>query len=104
MSITTIHIMDTPGGGVTVLTTAGQHVPGAKYTPAQTLAHLALYDLEKCASDVRYWHGKDPALQLVQELVDPEAFGHAVTLEVRLRACDVLARPRLAAAETAGAA
>lgn len=103
MPITTIHIMDTPGGGVTVLTTAGQPIPGASCTPAQALASQVLDACEHTASDVRFWQGKDPALQLVQELVDPEGFGHAVTQEVRLRACDVLARPRLAPTETAGA-
>ncbi|MBF9263916.1 hypothetical protein [Paracidovorax cattleyae] len=103
MAITTIHIMDTPGGGVTVLTTAGEPIPGSSCTPAQTLATQVLGTCVLRASDVRYWQGKDRALDLVRQLTDPEDFGHAVTAEVRQRACEVLARDRVAI-ETAGAA
>lgn len=103
MAITTIHIMDTPGGGVTVLTTAGEPIQGAPRTPAMSLAEQVLGTCVLRASDVRYWQGKDRALDLVRQLTDPEDFGHAVTAEVRQRACEVLARGRVTA-ETAGVA
>lgn len=96
----TIHITDTPGGGVTVLTTAECPHPGARLTPAQALATDVLNTCSHRASDVRYWQGADQALALVQELVDPEGYGHAATHDVRRRAFQVLGRtPSSQAAE-----
>ncbi len=88
----TIHLTDLPGGGVTVHTTAGQPIPGARLSPAQALATDLLNECGHRASDVRYWQGKDPAMALMHELVDPEGFGHSVTPEVRRRASQVLGR------------
>lgn len=88
----TIHISDTAGGGVTVLTTAGTPQPGQRLTPAEALATDVLSSCTRRASEMRYWQGQDPALALARELLDPEGFGHAVPREVRLRAAAVLGR------------
>ncbi|MDP3228370.1 MAG: hypothetical protein Q8N13_10400 [Acidovorax sp.] len=90
---TTLHIIDQPGGGVIVYTTAGTPLPGQRLTPGQALATDLLNECTHRASDVRYWHGKDKAMELVSDLVDPDGFGYAVTSEVHRAACRVLGRP-----------
>ncbi|MFI8616513.1 hypothetical protein ACIGHN_13510 [Acidovorax sp. NPDC077693] len=90
---TTIHIIDQPGGGVMVYTTAGTSLPGQRLTPGQALATDLLTQCAHRASDVRYWHGKDKAMELVQELVDPEQYGYAVSHEVFRAASRLLGRP-----------
>lgn len=79
---TTIHIIDQPGGGIMVYTTAGTPLPGQRLTPGQALATDLLNVCTHRASDVRYWHGKDKAMELVRELVDPDQYGYAVSAEV----------------------
>ena len=37
-TVTTIHLIDQPGGGITVCTTAGTPHPGQRLTPGQALA------------------------------------------------------------------
>ncbi len=96
---TTIHITDLPGGGVMVHTTAGSPLPGQRLTPAQALATDLLSQCAHRASDVRYWHGKDKALALAQELVDPEGFAHSISAEVFKRAAQLLGMPRIHNAE-----
>lgn len=88
----TIHITDIAGGGVTVLTTAGTPLPGLRLTPAEALATDLLNTCARRASDVHYWQGKDRALDLVQELINPDELGYAVTDTVRRRASAVLGR------------
>lgn len=88
----TIHITDEPGGGVAVLTTAGTPLPGMRLSPAEALATDVLATCAHRAGGVRYWHGKDRALDLVQEILDPEGFGYCVTAEVHARAREVLDR------------
>ena len=88
----TIHITDTAGGGVTVLTTAGMPLPGLRLTPAEALATDLINTCTHRASDVHYWQGKDRALELLQELVNPDELGYDVSETVRRRACVVLGR------------
>lgn len=90
---TTIHIIDQPGGGVMVYTTAGSPLPGQRLTPGQALATDLLNQCTHRASDVRYWHGKDKALELVQDLLNPEQYGYAVSGEVHRAARRVLGLP-----------
>lgn len=90
---TTIHIIDQPGGGIMVYTTSGSPLPGQRLTPGQALATDLLNLCTHRASDVRYWHGKDRAMELVHELVDPDQYGYAVSAEVHRAACRVLGRP-----------
>lgn len=92
MTTITIHLTDTADGGVTVLTTAGTPILGARLTPAQALATDLLNDCNHRSTGVRYWQGEDQALSLVQELVDPEGFAHTVGPEVFRRAAQVLGR------------
>lgn len=89
----TIHLTDTAGGGVTVLTTAGTPLPGAPLTPAQALATDLLSQCTHRASDVRYWQGADKALALVRDLLDPDQYGYAVSSEVHGAARQVLGMP-----------
>ncbi|WP_313074965.1 hypothetical protein [Melaminivora sp.] len=86
----TIHITEAAGGLVTVLTSAAQPIPGARLSPAEALATDMLAVCNHRARAVHYWQGRDQMLELVRDLVDPEAFGWAVTEEVRRRACRVL--------------
>lgn len=86
----TIHITDAPDGSIAVLTTAAQPIPGARLTPAEALATDVLATCIHRARSVSYWQGKDHALALVRELLDPDGFGYSVTPEVRNRARDVL--------------
>lgn len=86
----TIHITDLPTGGVLVSTSAATPLRGVRLTPAQALATDLLATCGHRASDVRYWQAKDPAYALVQRLLSPEDFGHAVTAEVRDAAREVL--------------
>lgn len=94
-STTTIHVIDQPGGGVMVYTTAGSPLPGQRLTPGQALATDLLNTCTHRASDVRYWHGKDKAMELVNDLLCPEQYGYAVSREVRDAARDVLGIPRV---------
>ena len=90
---TTIHIIDQPGGGVMVYTTAGTPLPGQRLTPAQALATDLLNQCARRASDVRYWHGKDKALALVRDLLDPDQYGYSVSHEVHQAARRLLGGP-----------
>lgn len=92
-STITIHITDEPGGGVTVRTTAGTPMPGARLTPAQALATDLLNECAHRASDVRYWQGKDRALEFVESCLNPEGNGFAVSAYVRDQARHVLGLP-----------
>ena len=92
-STTTLHIIDLPGGGVMVYTTAGTPLPGQRLTPGQALATDLLSQCTHRASDVRYWHGVDRAMELTRSLLDPEQFGYAVTAEVHRAARRVLGLP-----------
>lgn len=92
---TTIHIVDQPGGGVTVYTTAGSPLPGQRLTPGQALATDLLNLCTHRASDVRYWHGRDKALELVNDLLCPEQYGYAVSREVHNAARRVLGIPEV---------
>lgn len=94
----TIHITDTPGGGVTVLTTAGTPLPGLCLTPAEGLALDLLTICTHRASDVHYWQGKDRALGLLQDLINPDELGYEASATVRRRASAVLGRLEGAAA------
>lgn len=90
---TTIHIIDQPCGGVMVYTTAGTPLPGQRLSPGQALATDLLNLCTHRASDVRYWHGKDKAMELVRELVDPDQYGYSVSAEVHRAACRLLGLP-----------
>lgn len=85
----TIHIHDTPDG-VAVLTSAAQPIAGAPLSPAQALAADVLAVCARRAGAISYWQGKDPAMSLVRELIDPEGYGWAVSPEVRRSAARVL--------------
>ena len=91
--ITTIHIIDQPCGGVMVYTTAGTPLPGQRITPGQALATDLITQCTHRASDVRYWHGEDKALALVQHLLNPDQYGWAISSEVRRVAARVLGLP-----------
>lgn len=101
---TSIHIIDLPGGGVMVYTTSGSPIPGQRLTPGQALATDLLNLCTHRASDVRYWHGKDKALELVQELINPDQYGYAVSGEVARAARRVLGLPLLSAMQEAAPA
>ena len=90
---TTIHVIDQPGGGVMVYTTAGSPLPGQRLTPGQALATDLLNLCTHRASDVRYWHGKDKAMELVRDLLDPDQYGYAVGPEVHRAARRLLGMP-----------
>lgn len=90
---TTIHIIDQPGGGVIVYSTGGSPIPGQRLTPGQALATDLLSQCTHRASDVRYWHGTDKALELVSDLINPDQYGHAVSAEVHRAARRVLGMP-----------
>ncbi len=90
---TTIHIIDQPGGGVMVYTTGGAPIPGQRLSPGQALATDLLNQCTHRASDVRYWHGADRALELVRDLINPDQYGHAVSPEVHRAARRVLGMP-----------
>lgn len=92
---TTIHIIDQPGGGVMVYTTAGSPLPGQRLTPGQALATDLLTQCTHRASDVRYWHSADKPLDFVQSVLDPERNGWAVSELVRDQARMVLGIPRV---------
>ena len=87
---TTIHIIDQPGGGVMVYTTAGTPLPGPRRSPAEALATALLKGCTPRATEVRYWHGKDKAMELVRDLVDPDQYGYAVSPEVHRAASRLL--------------
>lgn len=93
----TIHITDAPGGGVTVLTTAGQPFPGERLTPAQALATDLLNTCVRQASDVRYWGERDRALELVNDLLTPDQYGWSVNRDVHNAARRVLGIPTVGA-------
>jgi hypothetical protein len=88
----TIQVIDQPGGGVTVSTNAAQPHVGDRLTPAQALATDLLNQCTHRASDVRYWGDADPARVLLERLLDPDQFGHAVSAEVRHEARLALGR------------
>ena len=92
-NITTLHIIDQPGGGVLVYTTAGTPLPGQRLTPGQALATDLLNQCTHRASDVRYWHGRDKAMELVRDLINPDEFGYSVPPEVARAARSVLGLP-----------
>lgn len=92
-NVTTIHIHDLPQGGVMVYTTGGAPIPGQRLSPGQALATDLLNQCTHRASDVRYWHGRDKALELVRNLINPDEYGYAVSREVRQAACRVLGLP-----------
>lgn len=92
---TTIHIIDQPGGGIMVYTTAGSPLPGQRLTPGQALATDLLNTCTHRASDVRYWHGKDRALEFVESCLNPEGNGYAVNAYVRDQARHVLGLPQV---------
>lgn len=89
----TIHLIDLPGGGLQVLTTAATPHPGERLTPAQALATDLLNTCSHRASDVRYWQGQDKALQLVQDLLHPEGYGWSINEHCRDAARRVLGIP-----------
>ena len=93
--ITTIHIIDQPSGAVMVYTTAGTPLPGQRLTPGQALATDLITQCTHRASDVRYWHGEDKALELVHDLLNPDQYGFAVTPEVHNAARSALGLPRV---------
>lgn len=88
-----IHIIDQPDGSVFVYTTDGSPLPGQRLSPAQALAMDLLTQCTHRAKQVRYWHGKDKALELVRELLDPDQYGYAVSAEVNRAARRVLGMP-----------
>lgn len=90
---TSIHIIEQPDGSVVVYTTAGSPLPGQRLTPGQALATDLLNQCTHRARDVRYWHGKDRALEFVESCLDPEANGYAVNAFVRDQARHVLGLP-----------
>jgi hypothetical protein len=92
---TTIHIIDQPNGGIMVYTTAGSPLPGQRLTPGQALATDLLNVCTHRASDVRYWHGKDRALEFVESCLNPEGNGYAVSAYVRDQARHVLGMPQV---------
>ena len=92
-TVTTIHLIDQPGGGITVCTTAGTPHPGQRLTPGQALATDLLRECTHRASDVRYWHGRDKAMELVRDLINPDGFGYSVPPEVARAARSVLGLP-----------
>ena len=89
----TIHIIDQPGGGVMVYTTGGAPIPGQRLTPGHALATDLLNLCTHRASDVRYWHGTDKAMELVQDLLNPDQYGYAVSPEVHRAARRVMGLP-----------
>ena len=93
----TIHIIDQPGGGVMVYTTGGAPIPGQRLTPGHALATDLLNLCTHRASDVRYWHGRDKAMELVRDLINPDQYGYAVSSEVARAARRVLGLPLLSA-------
>lgn len=92
---TTIHITDLPDGGIMVHTTAGSPLPGQRLTPGQALATDLLNTCTHRASDVRYWHGKDRALEFVESCLNPDGNGYAVNAYVRDQARHVLGLPQV---------
>ena len=92
-TVTTIHLIDQPGGGITVCTTAGTPHPGQRLTPGQALATDLLRECTHRASDVRYWQGHDKAMELVQDLLNPDQYGYAVSPEVHRAARRVMGLP-----------
>ena len=92
-TVTTIHLIDQPGGGITVCTTAGTPHPGQRLTPGQALATDLLRECTHRASDVRYWQGHDKAMAFVLELSNPEGLGYADKATLHAAAQAVLGRP-----------
>lgn len=90
---TTIHIHDLPGGSVVVYTTAGAPILGQRLTPGQALATDLLNLCNHRAGGVSYWHGRDKAMELVRDLINPDQFGYAVSAEVHAAARRVLGLP-----------
>lgn len=88
----TIHVIDAPGGGLTVLTTACQGGPGRPQTPAEALATYLLGACINRGAAMHYWQGEDRALALARELADPEGYAHAATPEMHAHALYVLGR------------
>lgn len=91
-TVTTIHLIDQPGGGVAVCTTGTPH-PGQRLTPGQALATDLLRECTHRASDVRYWQGCDKAMAFVLELSSPEGLGYADKATLHAAARAVLGRP-----------
>lgn len=89
----TIHLIDQPGGGVTVLTTSGNPILKGTHSPAQALANKLLFQCAKSASDVRYWQGEDKALAFVESCLQPEGLGYAMNGYARDSARIVLGLP-----------
>lgn len=93
MPTITIHVVDHPDGLLTVLTTATAPIPGARLSRAQALGLQMLTTAGRETPHVHYWQRRDKALDLVQDLLDPDGFGYAVTQEVRNAARTVLGVP-----------
>lgn len=93
-TITTIHLIDQPGGGVTVCTTAGTPHPGQRLTPGQALATDLLRECPHRASDVRYWQNADKAMAFVLEVGNPDGLGYADKATLVQAAQAVLGRPQ----------
>lgn len=89
----TIHLIDQPAGGVTVLTTSGNPLLKGSHSPAQALANKLLFQCVKSASDVRYWQGEDKALAFVESCLQPEGLGFSVNSHARDMARMVLGLP-----------
>lgn len=70
-------------------------LPGQRLTPGQALATDLLNTCTHRASDVRYWHGKDRALEFVESCLNPEGNGYAVNAYVRDQARHVLGLPQV---------
>ena len=94
--MTTIHItiIDVPGVGVSVRTDAPHpaNVSGLLLTGAESLATDLLTQCLELANDTRFGPNTVPLVALANDLLHPEALGHAVTGEVRDRARMALGR------------
>ena len=95
MPTITIHIIDEHNGGIAVLTSAGQPIPGERLTPAKSLALDLLTAAGARAERIVYWHKRDEAMALGQDLLSPEMYGWAVSQEVHNAARRVLGIPRV---------
>lgn len=104
MPTITIHLVDQPDGSVSVLTTAGTPVAGAPLTPAGSLALDMLTLSTRRANPIQHWVGTDKAMQLVEDLLNPDQYGYAVTWEVHDAARSVLGLARLGRPQPKGAA
>lgn len=92
MRVTTIHVIELPGGGLSVCTTASSPNPAERMAPSQSMAVDLLRHCERQGVPVTYWQGSDKAMEFLADLSEPEGLGYADKGEIVRAAAMTLGR------------